>query len=135
MRAGILQLFGQIGVVLKIVFVTGLGIEHISGIANCSLGNAACLFTHKADRLAHAFDPVQRVEYAKHIDAVLPGFLDELLHQVVRVGLVTDGVGAPKQHLQEDIGNRLAHLLQPSPRRLMQKTHGDIKGGAAPHLQ
>ena len=42
---------------------------------------------------------VERVEDAEHVHAVLHGELAELLHDVVGVRGVADGVGAPQQHL------------------------------------
>jgi hypothetical protein len=60
---------------------------------------------------------------------------DELAHDVVGVGRVADGVGGAQQHLEADVGDRLAQLAQALPGVLVEEAHGDVEGGAAPHLE
>ena len=54
---------------------------------------------------------------------------------VVGIGGVADRVRRAQQHLETDVRDRLAQLLQPLPRIFEQEPHRDIEGRAAPHLQ
>ena len=134
-RAGILQPPCEIEIILQVVAIARLFPQHVAGIADGRLGDAAGMLAHRLDRLAHPFDPVQRIENAEHIDAVLPGAHDEALDEIVGIGLVADRVGAAKKHLEQDIGYRLAQHLQAQPRRLLEKAQRHVEGGATPHLQ
>ena len=60
--------------------------------------------------------------------------LDERADDVVRVVGVADGVGAAHQHLEHDVGDLAAQLVEPHPRILRQESVGDVERGAAPVL-
>ena len=47
--------------------------------------------------------------------------LAELVHHIVGVVGVADGVGAAQQHLEGHVGHQLAHLLETLPRALAQE--------------
>ena len=53
---------------------------------------------------------------------------------VVRIGGVADGVRSAEQHLKADVGNPCAKVTQALPGVFVKKTHGGVKGSAAPHL-
>lgn len=49
--------------------------------------------------------------------------------RVIWVVSVAHRIRPPQQHLEWDIGDELAQLLQPAPGALVQEAHGNIKGG------
>ena len=84
---------------------------------------------------------LQRVLLAavvKDIARVAEGRLRELAllaDFVNRQRHVADGVGAARQHLEQDVRRSLAHLAQALPRVLVEETVGDIERRAAPVLK
>ena len=48
---------------------------------------------------------------------------------------IADGVGCAQQHLEADVGDGFAQVAQAREGIFVQKAHGDVEGGAAPHLQ
>ena len=82
----------------------------------------------------HVGHPVERVEDAEQVDPGRGGLLDERLDDVVGIARVADGVRAPQEHLEEDVGDLLAELGQPFPRVFLEEPHGGVEGRAAPHL-
>jgi len=48
---------------------------------------------------------------------------------------VGNTVGSTEKHLEGNVGDQLAHLAKTVPGILVEKAHGDIKGGATPALQ
>ena len=57
------------------------------------------------------------------------------LHDVVGVVGVPDGVAGPQQHLEQDVGDLDAQLVEPVPRVFLEEPHGRVERGPAPHLQ
>ena len=106
--ARVFQPPSHIKVILQIVAVARLLVQHITGITDGGLGNASRAFTYDLDRALHSLDPVQRIENAEHIDAVIPALFDEFFDQIIRVSFVTHRIGAPEQHLKQNIGYRFA---------------------------
>ena len=67
----------------------------------------------------------------------MPGrgrLLDEGPDDVVGVARVADGVRAPQEHLEQDVGDLLAELGQAVPGVFLEEPHGGVEGGPAPHL-
>ena len=87
---------------------------------------------HRVDRHPHVLDPVERVEDAEHVDAGRRRLLHEVTHHVVGIVGVADRIGRAQQHLQQQVGHRLAQRRQPLPRILLQESHRDVEGRAAP---
>ena len=61
--------------------------------------------------------------------------MNKFIYDVIRVRCVTDAVGRAQQHLEQNVRNRLAQLLQPQPGIFEQEPQGHVKRGAAPHFQ
>jgi len=79
--------------------------------------------------------PVEAVKYTEDVYALAGGFLDEFTDDVVGIGGVAHGVGAPDKHLEGDVGNKPAQGLKTTPGGFPQKPVGHVEGGAAPHFQ
>ena len=80
--------------------------------------------------------PVQRVEHPEQVDAAeLGSLLHEMAHHVVGIVGVAHPVGAAQQHLEQDVGNTAAQLVQALPRVFLQESQRHVEGGAAPALE
>mmetsp|Transcript_19234 Transcript_19234/g.57098 ORF Transcript_19234/g.57098 Transcript_19234/m.57098 type:complete len:272 (-) Transcript_19234:1685-2500(-) len=127
------QLLRQREVVVQVVL--GLGwVGHVASVAQRALRHAAC-FGHRVDAKLEVIDVVQRVKHAEDVDAALFGLNHKLVHDVVRVAGVADRVGAAQQHLERNVGDQLAQLLQAAPGALVQEAQRHVKRRAAPHLE
>ncbi len=131
-RAGGLELFREIDVVLEVV-LGAHRVEDVAGVADRRLGNLARL-ADRVDRDAHVLHPVQAVEDAEHVHAGLGRLLHEEAHDVVRVVGVTDAVGRAQQHLLHQVGHGRRQVGEPLPRVLVQEAHRDVEGRPAPGL-
>mmetsp|Transcript_45667 Transcript_45667/g.130355 ORF Transcript_45667/g.130355 Transcript_45667/m.130355 type:complete len:856 (+) Transcript_45667:1422-3989(+) len=108
--------------------------EEVASEAHGDLRN----LVHGADRLdghLHLLHVVEAVEDPVHVHARLGGDLDELLHDVVRVGLVAHAVGPTEQHLEADVRDGLPELGQALEGVLVQEAVGHVEGGASPVLE
>ena len=132
-RAALLELLGEVDVILQRVFVLR-GIENIAGIAHGGLEQLV-LLEHLVHGDLHAGDPVQRVEYAEHVDTALSSLLHEGAHKVIGIVGIADEVRAAQQHLERDVGDLLAQQTQALPRGLVQEAVGHVERRAAPHLE
>ena len=126
-RAHLLDLLGQ----LEEVF---LGVHRADRVADGDFAVAA-VFLGGFDGLFEVAQIVQRIEDTDDVDAVLDGLLDELIHHVVRIMLVTEDVLAAEEHLQLGVGHRLAQRAQTLPRIFVQEAHAGVERRAAPALQ
>ena len=126
------QLLGHADVVLQVVLGPG-GVEDVAGVADRRLADGAAL-DHRLHRRPHVGHPVERIEHAEHVDARAGGLFDELVHDIVGIVRVAHRVGRPQQHLEENVGDALAHLGQPLPGAFVEETHGHVERRAAPHF-
>ena len=83
----------------------------------------------------HVGEIVERVEYAKNIHAAFGGVFDETGDDVCGIAGVADCVCASEEHLKTDVGNALAEDAESLPRVLVEKAHGGVEGGTAPHFE
>src|SRR3989442_1438075 len=91
-------------------------------------------FKRCLDSRLHIAHVVHGIEYSEDVDAPLGGPLDESLHYIVRVVMVSNEILAADEHLKTRARHRLAKLMQPLPRRFLQIAKTGIEGGSAPHL-
>ena len=133
MGAPLLQLLGQVYIVLEGVFIL-FGVEDVTGVADGSLGHFACGGYFFQGQL-HAGNPVEGVEHPEDVNAASCRLPDEFLDDVVRVVGVAHGVCAPNQHLERDVGDAAPQLIQPFPGGFVEEPVGHVEGSAAPHLQ
>ena len=110
------------------------GIGQIAGVAHRDFGHRRAGFTHGVDRRPHRVDVVQRIEDAVDVDAGRCRLLDERVRDRFRIRRVANGVTAPQQHLQADVGHRLAQRGQPLPRILLQEPKRHIVSRTTPAL-
>jgi hypothetical protein len=133
MGAGSFQFLRQIDVVFQIIFRTRT-VEHVAGVAEHALAE----FSGFLDRIhgnAHVLNPVQAVKDAEEIHAVFGRLVDEELDHIVRIVGVANPVGAPQQHLKQDVRRPFADLMQPLPGAFRQEAHGNVERRAAPAFQ
>ena len=133
-RAGLDDLVGQAQVVVERVEVL-VGVGQVAGVAERHLGHGRPGRPDRLDRRPHLLDVVEGVEDPEDVDAGGRGLLDEGVGHVGRVRRVADRVAAAEQHLQADVGHRLAQRRQPLPRVLGQEAQRDVVRRAAPGLQ
>ena len=131
--APVLQLLGQLHIVIQGIFVP-LGVQDVAGVADGGLADLI-LIQHLVHGDFHAGQPVQGVEHPEHVNAGAGGLLDELPDDVVGVVGVAHGVGAPEEHLQQQVGGLFPDQVQPLPGRLVEEAVGHVEGSAAPALQ
>ncbi len=111
-----------------------LRIGDVAGVADGGFTDLAVL----PDRLhgnLHAGGPVERIKNAEDVDSRIGSLFDELLHDVVRIIGIADGVRTAQQHLEENVRDQLGKLVQPLPGVFLEEAHGDVKGCSAPALQ
>ncbi len=133
MRASFFNLLGQIDIIFKIVF-GAIRIENITRIANGRFTKLV-LFQHGIHRHAHVLNPVEAVEHAEQVHAAARCFTHEILHQIVRVGLVANAIRATQQHLEQNVRGAFAHHCQTFPWVFRQEAHRYVKGRTAPALK
>ena len=131
--AELLQFLGELHVVVERI-LRPLRVEHVAGVADRRLADRAAL-EHRVDRHLHVRHPVERVEYAEHVDAAGGRLLHEGLHDIVGIIRVADGVARAQEHLEEDVGHQFTQLGQPVPRAFLEEPHRCVERGPAPHLQ
>ena len=129
-RAGILHLLSQVGVVLERIFLA-LRIHDVAGVAEASFGELF-FFADFVDGDGHMVQLVQAVEDTEYIHAIVSGLVDEVAHHIFRIVGVADGVRATGQHLEEDIRCCFSHLAQSFPWAFVQETIRYVEGRAAP---
>jgi hypothetical protein len=110
------------------------GIRKVTRIAERTLDEGRRL-ERGVDRGAHAVDVVERVEDPDHVDAGVDRLGDECANDVRREARVGEQVASAQQHLQADVGHRLAQALQAIPWVLVQEAQRDVEGRPAPALQ
>ena len=98
-----------------------VGVGQVAGVAERDLGDGGAGRAHRLDRRPHLLDVVERVEDPEDVDAGRRRLLDEGLGHLRRVRRVADRVAPAQQHLQADVGHRLAQRGQPLPRVLGRK--------------
>ncbi len=113
-RAHVLDAARQVGVVVEVV-LGALLVRDVARVAHGHLGDLSGL-PDAADADLHRLEVVERVEDPEDVEACLRRLVDEGLDQVVRVAGVADRVGAPDQHLEQEVGHRGAQRPQPLPR-------------------
>ena len=126
------HLLSQSEVVVQVV--PAAGVAHVARVAEGALADAAGGL-NGVDAELDVVDVVEGVEDAEDVHACALGLLDKLVHHVVGVGSVPDGVGAAEEHLEGHVGDLLAQELEALPWALLEEAQGDVEGGAAPHLQ
>ena len=122
-RAGLGDLLGQAQVVVEgVELLAGAG--EVAGVAERDLGDGGAGGADGVDGGAHLADVVERVEDAEDVDAGAGRLGDEGVGDLGRVGRVADRVAPAQQHLQRQVGHRLAQLRRAGPR-------GPRRGSAA----
>ncbi len=106
--------------------VLARAVVNVCGVADRAFAQHAG-FQHRVDRHPHVVDPVERIEHAEQVHALLGRLLHEIAHHVVGIVGVAHRVGRTQQHLQQHVGHGGAQLLQPLPRILAQKAHRHIR--------
>ena len=129
----LLEFLGELHVVVERI-LRALRVEHVARVADRRLADRTALHD-RVDRHLHVRHPVERVEHAKHVDAGVGRLLHERLHDVVGIVRVADGVAGSQEHLEEHVRNPLAQQQQPVPGALLEKPHGGVERGPAPHLE
>ena len=132
-RTHALQLFGDLDVIGKRKLLA-LGVEDVARITNRRFAN----LPGPLDRLHgnfHIGQPVERIENAEDVDALLRRFFHKATHGVVRIRRVTDGIRRAQQHLEADIRNGFPQPPQSLPRVLVQEAHRDVERRTTPHLE
>ncbi len=132
-RAGLDDPVGELEVVVERVELLGR-VGQVAGVAERDLGDRRAGLAYGLDRRAHLVDVVERVEDAEDVDAGLGGLLDERVGDLGRVGRVAHGVASTQQHLQADVGRRLAHRREPLPRVLLEEPQRHVIRRTAPRL-
>ena len=75
---------------------------------------------------------VHSVEYAKDIDAIYSGALDEFFHDIIGVVPIAQQVLASQQHLLARVGHGLLEFANALPRVFSQVADTGIEGRTAP---
>ena len=91
----------------------------------------------RLDRLGvvdHVADVVERVEHAKHLDAVLLGAGDEAVHDIFGIMLIAHEVLPAREHGQIGIGHVRLDRAQALPGVFVQKPQTRVERGTAPGL-
>ena len=123
-RAHLFQLLGK----FHEIFV---GMHGRSGVAERRFAYAAVLLA-RLHCPFHVAGVVERIENTHYGYAVLNGLLDEFVHNVVRIVLVSEQVLTAQKHLQRSLGHSLFQLTQSRPGVFVQKTQAGVEGCAAP---
>ena len=130
---GPFQFLGHIHKILQIIFIP-FRIQNVPGVAQGRFRHFVAL-PHRFNGQAHVVQTVQGVEDTEHVHPVFGGQADKLFYYIVRIAGVTDGVGAPQQHLEQYVGSRFLKFLQPPPGAFVQEPVGHVESGAAPALK
>lgn len=126
------KVVNELEIVFKVILL--VGVKHVTAVANGTLANTAGLLD-SLDTNLELVDVVEGIEDTEDIDTVLLGLLDEVLNGIVGQRSVGNTVSATEEHLEGNVGHKLAHLAESVPRILIEEAHGDIEGGATPALQ
>ncbi|MES2681944.1 MAG: hypothetical protein V4650_00355 [Pseudomonadota bacterium] len=110
------------------------GIEQIARVTERALADAARL-DHRIHRHPHVLHTVERVEDAKDVDALRRRLLHEVTHHVVCIVGVAHGIGGAQQHLEGDVGHRLAQRSQARPGVFLEKAQRHIESCTAPAFE
>ena len=119
-------------VVERVELLAGRG--QVAGVAERDLGDRGAGGADRVDRRAHLRDVVEGVEDPEHVDAGLGGLVHERLGDLGRVRRVADRVAPAQQHLEADVGDRLAQRGEPLPRVLGEEAQRDVVRRPAPAL-
>src|ERR1041384_1975284 len=106
------DLVNYIQVVLQVVLL--LGVKHIAGVANSTLGYTASL-ENSLDTDFELVDVVESIKDTENVDTILLGLLDEVLDGIVGKRRVGDAVGTTQEHLERNVGHQLPHLPEAVP--------------------
>ncbi len=132
-RTGFRDMVSQLQVVVqRVEILTRIG--QVAGVAHRDFGYRRARFAYRVDRRAHRLEIVQRVENPENIDPRRGRFLDERRGDHLRIRRIPNGIAAPQQHLQADVGHQLAQFRQPLPRVFLQEAQRHIICRAAPRL-
>ena len=123
-RAGLGDLLGEAQVVVERVELLAR-VGEVAGVAERDLGDGGAGGADGVDGRAHLADVVERVEDAEDVDAGARGLGDERVGDLGGVGRVADRVAPAQEHLQRQVGHRLAQLARGGPT-------GPRRGTAAP---
>mmetsp|Transcript_26179 Transcript_26179/g.53739 ORF Transcript_26179/g.53739 Transcript_26179/m.53739 type:complete len:437 (-) Transcript_26179:373-1683(-) len=128
------KLVGKIEVIIQVVLVFGTVIGNISSVGNSRLDESTggC---GGLDSELHVVDVVETVEHAENVISRFIGGFAELIHKVVGVDGVSNGIGTTEKHLLKHIGSGLIEFFQSFPWAFAQEVHADIKSGSAPYLE
>ena len=131
--AELLELPGELHVVVEAI-LRSPRVEDVARVADRRLANRARL-AHGFHRHAHVGRPVERIEDAKHVDSGGRRLAHALANDVIGIVGVPHGARGAQEHLEQDVGDPLAELLEPLPGRLLEEPHRRVERGAAPHFQ
>jgi len=127
------QFLCHVHIILKGIFVSGL-VQDVSGIAHACLGYLA-LVQRFVQRHLHALYPVQRVEDTEHIDSAFCRLFDKFSDYIIRIVLISNGIGASDEHLEQNIRHLFSKCVKSLPRWFLEESVCCVKGCAAPHFQ
>ena len=123
----------ELHVVLEVV-LRPLRVEDVARVADGRFADRAGL-DHGFHRHAHVGSPVERVEDAEDVDPRGGRLANALADDVVGIVRVAHRARRPQQHLEQDVRNPLAKLLEPLPGRLLEEPHRGVERRAAPHFE
>ncbi|PQM49569.1 hypothetical protein C1Y40_00201 [Mycobacterium talmoniae] len=132
-RPGVNDLLGQLEVIVQGVDLL-VRVGQVAGVAHRDFGDGRTGFAYGIDRRAHRLDVVEGVEDAEDVHTRRGGLLHKRRAHQLRIRRVADGVAAPQQHLQTDVGQRFAQRGQPLPRVLFEEPQRHVVGRPAPAL-
>mmetsp|Transcript_14353 Transcript_14353/g.29703 ORF Transcript_14353/g.29703 Transcript_14353/m.29703 type:complete len:207 (-) Transcript_14353:394-1014(-) len=127
------KLASKVHVIFEIVLALA-GVSDITGVTHGTLNKTAGLSCSVYTQL-QVLEVVQRVEYTEDINSRFLSLVAEFVDNIVGVVGVTNSVGTTQQHLERNIRRLFSKRFQTLPRTLVQKSHGNIKGGSTPHFQ
>ena len=128
-----LELPRELHVVVQVI-LRPARIEDVARVADRRFANRAGL-----DRgfhcHAHVGRPVERVEDAEDVHPRGGRLANALADDVVGIIRISHRARRSQQHLEQDVRNPLAKLLEPLPGRLFEKPHRGVECRAAPHFE
>src|SRR5690606_28402119 len=102
MGSVIVHLFYELYIIFKIVLGAFL-IENITCVAHRSFRKTAGVITHIFYTGLNGFHPVKRIKYSEDIYPIFPGFGNKSFNKIVGIGFISNSIGPPKEHLEQDV--------------------------------